>query len=219
MLEPSAPPTPHAATLKIAAGVVLAMASTFALNLAFGWFRVEDVEHLLESLREQRVLVALVVVGLLCVDSLLAVPTTTTVLFSGYLLGPWLGGLVASIGLFGCGSLCFWGARQVGASRFVPAATLERVEASVGKVGPLPLVLCRALPILPEALSVLSGLGGMRATSYYLYFGLGSVPFAFALAYAGSISSFDRPWPAVAAGVGPPALGLVVALVRRTRRR
>lgn len=195
------------------------MASTFSLNLAFGWFRAEDVQGALLALRERPALVAGIVVLLLCLDSVLAIPTATTVLFAGHLLGPWLGALTATAGLMGCGSLCFWGARRVGASRFVDAATLARVEHSVGKIGPIPLLLCRSLPMLPEALSVLAGLGAMRAGSYYLYFALGSAPFALVVAYAGSVSSFDRPWPAVATALGVPVLGMVTLLARRRRRR
>jgi uncharacterized membrane protein YdjX (TVP38/TMEM64 family) len=217
--QPSIPADAHAATLKIALGVALVMASTFSLNLAFGWFRAEDIQAALLSLRERPVLVASIVVLLLSVDSVLAIPTATTVLFAGHLLGPWFGTLASSAGLMACGSLCFWGARRFGASRFADAATLLRVEQSVGKVGPAPLILCRALPLLPEALSVLAGLGAMRWRSYYVYFALGSVPFAGLLAYAGSISSFDRPWPAVAAALGLPVLGMAVLFARRRRGR
>jgi uncharacterized membrane protein YdjX (TVP38/TMEM64 family) len=170
-------------------------------------------------MRERPVLVASMVVVLLCVDSLLAIPTAMTVLVAGYVLGPWLGALAASAGLLSCGSVCFWGARRFGASRFADAATLARVEHSVGKVGPFPLIVCRSLPILPEALSVLAGFGAMRASRYYLYFALGSLPFAFVMAYAGSISSFDRPWPALVTALGVPLFGIAMLLARRARRR
>jgi uncharacterized membrane protein YdjX (TVP38/TMEM64 family) len=115
--------------------------------------------------------------------------------------------------------VCFWGARRFGASRFVDRATLERVEHSVGRVGPFPLIVCRSLPILPEALSVLAGLGAMRAGQYYFHFTLGSVPFAVVMAYAGSISSFDRPWPALVTALGVPLLGSALLLAHRARRR
>jgi hypothetical protein len=63
----------------------------------------------------------------------------------------------------------------------------------------------------------MAGLSGLRAATYYGYFLLGSAPFAFILAYAGSISSFREPWPALVAGAGVPGILFVAGWLLRRR--
>jgi len=64
----------------------------------------------------------------------------------------------------------------------------------------------------------LAGVANMPVRKYYLYFALGNVPVAFALAFAGSISSMDSPMPAVLAGLAPATLGATVMAIRRKFR-
>ncbi len=54
-------------------------------------FDAGDVQRWLVASRERPVLAFVTVVAVLATDSVLAVPTITTVVAAGYLLGPWWG--------------------------------------------------------------------------------------------------------------------------------
>jgi uncharacterized membrane protein YdjX (TVP38/TMEM64 family) len=150
----------------------------------------------------------------LAVDSVLAVPTITTVVVAGYLLGPFWGALGSFVGMMLAGSICYWGGRWFGAGRWVKREDTADVE-----VGPVALLVARSAPMLPEVLSALAGSARMRADRYYLYFGLGNLPFAVLVAYAGSVSSLEHPWPAIAAGMAVPVAGAAVVWWRRVSAR
>lgn len=206
-------------TLKAALLLALAFASTFTLNLAFGWFAPPDIQAWLQAAAERPALVFAGVVGVLAIDSVLAVPTMTTIIVGGHLLGPVLGSAAAMVGLLLAGSICYWGARWVGATRLVSPEAIAQVQRTVGSVGPGPLLLARALPILPEVLSALAGAGRMPARQYYLWFALGNVPASVLGAVAGSESTLDAPWPALVVGIGLPAVtGLALLLTRKRPR-
>lgn len=205
-------------TFKAALLLAAAFASTFILNLAFGWLAPSDIQAWLQAAAGRPGLVFAGVVGVLGIDSVLAVPTMTTIIAGGYLLGPVLGSAAALLGLLLAGSICYWGARLAGATRMVSPEAIAHVRRTVGSVGPGPLLLARALPILPEVLSALAGAGGMPAHRYYLFSALGNLPFAVLGAVAGSRSSLQAPWPALAVGLGLPALAALTLLLSRRRR-
>jgi uncharacterized membrane protein YdjX (TVP38/TMEM64 family) len=209
MLESSMKESLRAALVLLAAFAALALGAGLLLD-----FDRSDVPRLFEAARGRRALVFVCVVGLLAVDAVLAVPTVATVVAAGYLLGPLWGALGSFAGMMLAGSLCYWGGRLAGAARWLRGRAAE-LEHSVSRVGPAALLLARAAPMLPEVLSVLAGSGRMRASRYYLYFGLGNLPFALLVAYAGSVSTLERPWPAIAVGVVVPAAGAVYLLWRR----
>jgi uncharacterized membrane protein YdjX (TVP38/TMEM64 family) len=177
-----------------------------------------DVERLLMASRERPALVFVAVVALLAVDSVLAVPTIPTVVVAGYLLGPWWGALGSFTGMMLAGSLCYWGGRILGSVRWWKPRSGAELGSSVSKVGPAALLLARSAPMMPEVLSAMAGSGRMRVHQYYLYFGLGNLPFALLVAYAGSESSLERPWPAIVAGLAVPAAGAAFVLWRRLAR-
>jgi uncharacterized membrane protein YdjX (TVP38/TMEM64 family) len=193
-----------------------------AVALAVGLlvdFDSGDARRLLEASRERPALVFALVIGILAVDSVLAVPTITTVLAAGYLLGPWWGALGSFSGMMSAGSICYWGGRAWGASRWLKGRAALEVRGGEREVGAAALLVARAAPMLPEVLSAMAGSRRMRADRYYLYFGLGNLPFAVLLSYAGSVSTLERPWPAVAAALVVPAAGAAFMLWRRLSRR
>jgi uncharacterized membrane protein YdjX (TVP38/TMEM64 family) len=96
---------------------------------------------------------------------------------------------------------------------------LHEVRGGEREIGAAALLVARAAPMLPEVLSALAGSRRMRADRYYLYFGLGNLPFAVLLSYAGSVSTLERPWPAIAAALVVPAAGAAFMLWRRLSRR
>lgn len=196
----------------------------FALNMYFGWITPENLEAWLSAIQnspDAALWLTAAIILVLSIDSVLTVPTLTTVALAGFFLGPIQGGLVASIGLMSAGSICFFGSRYGGSNlfrRMVDGEEAERLGEWFHRSGGLALILSRALPMFPEVLSVLAGLSGIRAALYYLYFGLGSIPYAFLVAWAGSESSLQDPWRVLAIGVGIPAVAWLVYYTTGLRR-
>lgn len=203
---------------KLGLALTALFGSTFLLNLSLGWFGPESVEAWLRALSARPALVFAGLVAALAIDSVLSVPTMAAVIVGGHLLGPAAGGVAATLGMVLAGAICYWGARLAGGSRFADAAAVERVRRTIGEVGPAPLLLSRALPMMPEVLSALAGVGRMPAARYHAWFTLGNLPAAFVGAYAGSVSSLADPWPAVAAAAGVPAASGLLLLGLRRRR-
>ncbi len=211
--------------IKLALILFVVFQTLFFFNYTFGWITVDNVRALLASLQASpraALWIALLVIAVLAVDSVLAVPTTATAILAGYFLGMLTGGAATSLGLMIAGSICFFGSRYGGDRLFrmiVPDDENERLRDWFEASGGLALIICRALPMLPEVLSCLAGISGMRTAKYYLLFAAGNIPFAFLAAYAGSISSLEQPWPALAVGVGLPALAWVVWYFLKMRSR
>lgn len=205
-------------TAKLAAIMVATFLSIGALNYVFGWISADALEAWLLAMKERPWLLALAIVAVLSVDSLLSIPTIATGIAAGYLLGPVAGGTATAVGVLSAGSICYWSAKLSGKSGFVSPETLSEIRSTVGDVGPVPLMISRAAPMLPEVLSVLAGVGNMPTKKYYLYFALGNVPVAFALAFAGSISSAESPLPAIVASIAPATLGAAVMAIRKKFR-
>ena len=205
-------------TAKLALMMVGVFLTLGLANYLLGWISPDELQVWLTEMKQQPWLLALAIIAVLSVDSLLSIPTIATGIVAGYLLGPVAGGAATAVGVLSAGSICYWSARLTGKSGFVKPETMDEIRGTIGDVGPVPLMISRAAPMLPEVLSVLAGAGNMPARRYYLYFGLGNVPVAFALAFAGSISTMDSPLPAVLAGLAPATLGATVVAIRRRFR-
>lgn len=212
------PQAPMKKTAKFAAIMLAVFMSVGVINYFGGWVTPDSVEAWLTAMQSRPWLLALAIVAVLSVDSLLSIPTIATGIIAGYMLGAVAGGATTAVGVLAAGSICYWSARLSGKVGFVSDDTLNEIRTTVGDVGPVPLIISRAAPMLPEVMSVLAGVGKMPAQKYYLYFGLGNVPVAFALAFAGSISTVDSPMPAVVAGLAPATLGAAVMAIRRKFR-
>jgi uncharacterized membrane protein YdjX (TVP38/TMEM64 family) len=149
---------------------------------------------------------AALVIGLLWVDLLIAVPTMTTILFAGFLMGPVYGGLASAVGLMvlgvtGYGMGCRIG-RPVLTRLFKDEKRLPEIESAFARNDLLLLFVCQAMPILPELSCVLAGIARMRFSRFLFGYAVGVVPFAFIVAYAGSISTLSNPGPALYTAIG-----------------
>ncbi|MCR9145045.1 MAG: VTT domain-containing protein [bacterium] len=211
--------------LKLFAILVGVFSTSFLLNSIYGWITPESVSASLEALRSSpnaTLWLACIVIGVLAIDSVLAVPTITTIILSGYFLGPIAGGLAASAGVLLAGMICFFGSR-FGGDRFFNAIVSPdegaRLKAWFESAGGLALLLSRSLPMLPEVLSCIAGMSGMRTASYLMLFAFGNIPFAFLAAWAGSRSSFEKPWPALLVGIGLPALAWIGWFAHKSFRK
>ena len=209
--------------LKIALVLGLAFASTFVILQSTGLVTEERVRAWFAAAQSIHPawIVALVMV-LLVLDLFIAIPTMTTILLAGFLLGPWLGGAASAIGLMMLGSTGYVFGRRFGrpilVRLFKGERRLDEVESAFARNDLLTLFVCQALPILPELTCTLAGISRMKLARFALGYAAGVVPFAFIVAYAGSVSTIAEPWPAIYAAIGV-STGLFLAWTALKRRK
>ena len=86
--------------------------------------------------------------------------------------------------------------------------------------GAVVILLSRATPILPEVSACMAGITHMPFTRFLLFWLLSTVPYAIIATYAGSISTFENPTPAILAALGLTlVLWLAWFIFRRKQRR
>lgn len=209
--------------LRIAIIMALAFASTFVLAQATGILPEADLLAWLEALRAVDPLwLALAVVAMLVLDLFIAVPTMTTIRLAGWLLGPWLGGFVASVGLLLMGGTAYALGRSLGRQvltrLFNDEARLAGIEAAFARNDILTLAVCQALPILPELSASLAGIARMRPLRFVAGYALGVVPFALIVASGGAASTPDDLRPAILTAIGTSATLLLLWRLLSRRR-
>ncbi len=209
--------------LRIGIVMALAFASTFVIAEATGILPEGDLLAWLDALRAVDPLwLALAVIGMLVLDLFIAVPTMTTILLAGWLLGPWLGGLVASVGLLLMGGTAYALGRSLGrralARLFKDDDRLAGIEAAFARNDILTLAVCQALPILPELSASLAGIARMRPLRFVMGYALGVVPFAFIVASGGAASTPDDLRPAILTAIGTSATLLILWRLVAQRR-
>ena len=208
--------------LKLAGVLAVAFASTFLVMQGLGLMPEEGVIRWLQGLRDIHPLwLAAGVVALLMLDLLVAVPTMATILLAGWLLGPWLGGAVSALGLMAMGATGYGigrlAGRRVLGRMLKDPARLAGIEAAFARNDLLTLVVCQALPILPELSATLAGIARMHPERFALGYGLGVIPFAFVVAHGGAASQPDDLRPAILTVIAVSG-GLLIAgrlLLRR----
>lgn len=209
--------------LRIGLILGLAFASTFLIVRALGLLPEDGVIAWLESLRDIHPgwLIA-GVVALLLLDLLIAVPTMTTILIAGWLLGPVLGGLTAATGLMLMGGIGYTLGRTLGRPilqrLFKDDTRLAGIESAFARNDLLTLAVCQALPILPELSATLAGIARMNPLRFALGYGLGVIPFAFIVAAGGAASTPDDLRPAILTAIATTATLLVLWRLLSRRR-
>jgi len=138
----------------------------------------------------------------------------------GALYGTIVGGLIATTGSILAG-LCAYGlSRLLGlkAARFLASegelAVLQRFFDSWGAAG---IIASRALPVIPEVMTILAGLAKMHFGRFVLSLSLGSVAVGFALAWVGEATGTSSSLLLVLTLI--PACGWCVYVVATGRRR
>ncbi len=197
----------------ITTALVLALlfASTFVIIKMTGILSIEDIKAFLTQAHETAPLyVALAVIILLVADLFIAIPTLTVTIMSGYFLGFPLGFLAGVTGLLMAGGLGYAITYTYGPGLLRKINKDEAKQAEMTAVfaqyGFIVLIICRALPILPEVSCCLAGATRMRFSKFAAAFLLGTVPYALVATFAGSRSSLDDPKPAILAAIGLSAL-------------
>jgi uncharacterized membrane protein YdjX (TVP38/TMEM64 family) len=193
--------------LKTMLVIALAFASTFILGRALGILTEDNVRHWLETASTVSAwTVFAVVVALLFIDLFVAVPTLTIVILGGFFLGFEIGLLAAMFGSFLAAfigyALCWrWGEPALAKVIRDDDQRADMREAFQAH-GPGMILLARAAPILPEVTACMAGMTRMPLARFALFWAIGTLPYMAIAAYAGSVSSFDDPMPAIYAALG-----------------
>ena len=210
--------------IKIAIILALIFASTAIVIKASGVVTEASVMAFVDAARAIHLgwLVAAVVVILL-IDLWIAVPTMTTILLAGHVLGPLLGALAAILGLMALGITGYAMGRRLGrpllARLYKDPTKLLAIEAAFHRNAVLTLFACQALPILPELSATMAGVSRMNFARFVGAYAVGVVPFAIVVAWAGSVSTLTDPTPAIYTAIGTTVSLLLVwrLLTRRNK--
>ena len=188
--------------LIVSAVLASVFASTFLLINLTGILSLADITRWLTAAREIHPgYLVLLVIGLLILDLFIAVPTMTVCILAGYFLGAVTGGLSAATGLLLTGLLGY-GISYVSGERLLrkifsnPQKIQDMQQTFTTHSGAL-ILLCRALPILPELVICLAGINKIPLLKFLAFYSLSSLPYAFITAFAGSKSSLADPKPAI----------------------
>jgi len=172
--------------LVILAIVLVLLVPYFVLHEQMdAYFASESYRQWLLSVRPYAWMVG---IGLIVGDLFLPIPVPPIMAAMGTLYGTIVGGLIATMGSILAG-LCAYGlSRLLGlkAARFLASeselANLQRFFDSWGAAG---IIASRALPVVPEVMTILAGLAKMHFGRFMLALSIGSVPVGFALAWVG----------------------------------
>jgi uncharacterized membrane protein YdjX (TVP38/TMEM64 family) len=157
----------------------------------------------------------LIGVGLIVGDLVLPVPTPPVMATLGALYGTLAGGLISAIGSVLAGLTAYGVARLMGrrGTRWLASdeelAEFRRFFDSWGAAG---IIASRALPVLPEVLTLLAGLAGMNLGRFTLSLVIGSLPVGFLAAWLGETAGFSAALVVVLTLV-PAALWMAYALL------
>ena len=141
-------------------------------------------EQLMSSTSERRLLVG-VVVTLLTADVLLPIPSSFLAAGAVSLLGGWQGGFAIAMGMTAAAWLGYaigrWGGQPL-ARRVAGDAELVRAGRMMQRYGAWVLLLCRGVPVLAEASTLLAGTARLSLWQFGLVTALGNVGLAGAYA-------------------------------------
>lgn len=193
--------------ITIALVLATLFASTFIVIKATGALTVDDIKHWLSLASEiNPVYVAMVVIVLLFADLFIAVPTLTVCILSGYFLGWTTGALAAATGMFLAGVIGYWISWMFGPKLLIKIykdpKQLAHMRDIFSEHGTSVILMCRAMPILPEVVCCLAGANKMSFLKFFTYFSISTLPYAFIAAFAGSKSSLSNPTPAILTAIG-----------------
>jgi len=170
--------------------VLGAVLASHLLSCAARMPTVEEVNGVVLELRHYRMWAWAPGIGAIWADLVLPVPQTAVIAALGIIYGVVGGGLLGSFGLITGGLLGYALARRYGrrpVARLVGDRSLEKVERLFEHAGMWAIVLTRSLPYsVPEAVVLVSGLGGMQVSKVLVALILGSVPTAFVFAAIGA---------------------------------
>jgi len=155
----------------------------------------------------------LVGIGLIASDIALPVPSSAVMGALGIIYGPWLGGAISALGSILAGVLGYAVCRVIGpvtAERLAGAEGFAQARALFERWGGWLVAGSRWLPILPETVSFLAGLTGMRFAHYLGALACGAIPLGFAFATLGHLGADNALPTLVVCAVAPLLLWLAM---------
>jgi len=193
--------------IKLLLIISIGFACTFLLIKSTGLLTVEQIEGwLIQAKNLSPFYVGSIIFLLLFADLFIAVPTLTITILAGYFLGHVQGALAALTGLMMAGVCGYalshhYGKKILG---FLLKDDEQRNDAidAFQQHGFVMILLSRAMPILPEATACLAGMTRMPFWQFLTAWSISTIPYVFIASYAGSISSFEDPKPAIIIAIG-----------------
>jgi len=199
--------------------ILFVIFTTMLLIFKFsGILSFEDIKQIFSNLKSQPsyILGSLIVI-LLFIDLFIAIPTMTIILLAGYFIVFELALFYTFLGLLSASLTGYFLSRKYGEKVLDKLSSNEQQKLEMkelfNKHGVLVLVLSRAVPMLPEVSSCLAGTCKMTLKRFLLAWSIGTVPYLTVITYAGSISNFDNPMPAITAAVAITLLFWILWLV------
>lgn len=160
-------------------------------------------------------------IGLLVADLLLPLPATAIMAALGSVYGVLTGTMIAVVGSTLSAITAYALARLAGKRGAAILATedeLAKFKSFFDKWGGGAIIISRALPILPEVMSLLAGLARMSFSRFVVAVLLGTIPTSLLFAYIGA-TAVDKPWwGIVVASLVPLALWPLFLIVIRKRK-
>lgn len=209
--------------LKFAFILAACFAATFVIIKATGVLSIDDIKAGFDSLHSSPAyMIGGLVALLLFIDLFIAIPTLTVIILSGYFLGFAMGAGFALVGLAsaaltGYGLSLLWGDKLIN-KLSKDELQKQQMRETFQQHGVLVLIMSRAMPILPELSACLAGSSRMPLSRFIFGWSVGTIPYVLLATYAGSISSLDKPMPAIMTALGISAtLWLVWAYILRRR--
>ncbi len=193
--------------IKIALILAAIFAATFVMVKATGLITIDGIQEALALAQQTHsAYIAAIVVGLLFSDLFIAVPTMTVSILAGFFLGWPMGAAATLAGLYLAGITGYVISRVYGFRLlnyvYNDKQRLIEIQQNFAAYGPVMLIICRALPILPEVSCCLAGATRMPFFRFLTMYSLGTIPYALIVTYSGSISSLDKPMPAILTAIG-----------------
>jgi membrane protein DedA with SNARE-associated domain len=161
-----------------------------------------------------RLVLAAVVVLLLGSDVLLPIPSSFVSAGAVALLGAWWGGASVALGMTLGGWLGYalgrWGGEPL-ARRMAGAAELERARHAMERFGGWVLLVCRGVPVLAEASTLLAGATRLDPLRFGLVTALGNagLALAYSLIAVLELTGYAAWLAPLSFGVAVPALALL----------
>jgi len=146
-------------------------------------------ENVLEYLRAQGPLAAVVGVGLVCADLFVPIPSPAVMAALGLIYGVLIGGLLSTFASFMAGLVGYTLCRAIGpraAAWIASAGEMKRLSGFFERCGMWAIAVSRLLPWVPEIMTCLAGLSRMSFARFATGNLIGSVAVGFINAYFGS---------------------------------
>ena len=158
-------------------------------------------------------------------DIILPLPATGIMALLGKVYGFWLGTLFSFSGSFLAGLIGYFVAkvfRERGAHRVVTETDLNNFKQIFDRWGAVTIMVCRALPVLPEVTTVMAGLAGMPLRKFIPALFVGSLVTSSVFTALGLYGKDDSLVGLIASVLLPAIIWLIIVLnikIKRSKKR